>query len=78
MKLVKNRKIIRLPKAKRGVKQVIRNASLAAEREGWHRIIVIGEGKDVVRSMYSDMDAMIAVGMLELEKAINIRDIGNS
>lgn len=77
-KLVKNSKIVNLPHARRDVKSTLRKAMLHAEREGWTKLIILGEGKDCVRSLYSNMDNYTAIGMLEIEKSSCAKDILDS
>lgn len=78
MKLVKNVKVVKLPKSKPSVKSTLRKAALHAEKEGWNRIIIIGEGKDSARGLYSNMDYYTAIGMLEIEKSNSVKDILDS
>lgn len=74
-KLIKNTKLAKLPRAGKSVNSTLRNACIRAEQEGWTRVIVIGEGKDICRSMYSKMDHYVAIGLLDIEKASCIKYI---
>lgn len=75
MKLVKDTKIVRLPRSSRTVKQTLRKAALYAEKEGWGKIIIIGEGDNDVRGLYSKMTYYVAIGMLQTEVGANVKDL---
>lgn len=50
MKIVKNRKVEKLPKANGSVRATFANAEKAAREGAWEKVIIIGHGK--VRGNY--------------------------
>ncbi len=75
MKLVKDTKHIKLPKASGTVKGALRRAGVHAQKQGWTRVIIIGEGKNDCQSVYSRVDNYTALGMLVCEIGMIQKDL---
>ena len=67
MKLVKDTKHVKLPKESSSVRSAFRRAELHARKQGWTRVIILGEGKHDCQSVYSKIHNYVALGMLMAE-----------
>lgn len=77
-KLVKNTKHVKFPREAKTVESALRKAMHHARQESWDKVIIIGEGKNDARSIYSKMDHYTAIGMLQTEAASCTKDIIDS
>ena len=69
MKLIHDKKVVKLRRASRGVIRILEDALCEARDRGYDRVIIIGESKDGrVGWSYSRMRVAHAVGMLEIAK----------
>lgn len=60
--------IPKVPKMNKGVKSVFRRAIDAAEKQGWSKIVIVGQGKTHGAVKYSVMLDISAFGLLERAK----------
>ena len=74
MKLVKELKVTRFPKSTRTVKQAFQRAQDFAQKEGWTRVIIIGEGKNGGHDVFSKMHRSQSMGMLESSKYLCLKE----
>lgn len=74
MKLIKNSKTTRFPRSTKNVKSTLNKAMDIAQKEGWTRVIVIGEGKDRGKHLSSPMIQAQFAFMLETAKYLSMKD----
>ncbi len=68
MKLIKDEKVVKLPKIRNGVVKTLRDARLMAYERGWDKVIIIGQSKESGAYYTSAMSGNDAIGMLERAK----------
>ncbi len=73
--LIKENKIVKLPRATGSVKDALRRATIKAQKQGWNRIVIIGEGTEGGSTIHSRMSSYIAIALCEIAKQESVRDI---
>ena len=68
MKLIRDEKIVKLPKVKGGVTRTLADARLTSCEKAWDKVIVIGSSRETGSFYTSSMSVNDAVAMLERVK----------
>lgn len=76
MKLIKNTKVVKFPRSTKSVEQTIRTALSTANEQGWNKIVISGQGKDLGGGLYSGVTPLEAIGLLEVAKQFHLRREG--
>lgn len=74
MKLVKNVKVAKFPRSCRTVKQAIKKAEDIAQKEGWTKVIIIGQGTHASSEIRTRMRYSDQIFMLESSKYLALKD----
>lgn len=77
MKLVTNRKTIKISSVTGGVKSTLRRALGRAHSEGWTKVIITGQGKKYRGTCYSTMTDIEALGILRRAQSHIIGDFSD-
>jgi hypothetical protein len=70
MKLITNKKVVRLPRAGSGVVRQLRNATVRACGEKWKRVIIIAESAEGTDVIWAGLDNIQFFGLMEQAKGM--------
>ncbi len=73
-KLVKNKKVVKLPRVTGSVESTFQQAVQKAKNQKWKRVVIIGEGEDAGHYFLSRMHGNHSIAMLESAKHCIQRD----
>jgi hypothetical protein len=72
--LVKDTKVLKLPRASGNVRSMLRRAEALAREQGWTKIIVIGQGPKEGTTLNSKMNRSTLLGLIEDSKHACLHD----
>jgi len=74
MKIVKDTKVVKFPRAKGGVQSTFRRAQKMAQQESWNKIIIIGQGKSSGDTFHSIMTDNNFYGLIRIAELNHFAD----